>query len=85
MAGVGLSGCGLAEGPVVPGGVVVPQVFTWRLAQVVLTDDRQPAGELAARVPVIGSQMAFAPGASSRLRTVWPAPPPPPVSAPAHP
>jgi hypothetical protein len=28
VAGVGLSGCELAEGPVVPGGVVVPQVFT---------------------------------------------------------
>ena len=37
-----------------------------------VTDDRQPAGELAARVPVIGSQLAFAPGASSRLRTSRP-------------
>jgi hypothetical protein len=37
---------------------------------VVLTDDQQPAGELAAQVPVSGSPMAFALDASSRLRTV---------------
>jgi hypothetical protein len=46
---VGLSRCELAEGTVRPGGVVMRQVLGQHLAQVVLVDDQQPAGDLAAQ------------------------------------
>ena len=46
--GVGLSRCELAEGPVRPGLVLVPQVFGQGLAQVLFVDDQQPVEEFAA-------------------------------------
>ena len=47
--GVSLSRCELAGGTVRPGGVVVQQVLGQHLSQVVLIDDQQQAGELAAQ------------------------------------
>ena len=41
--------CELAEGPVRPGGVVVPQILGQHPAQMVLIDDQQPVQELAAQ------------------------------------
>ena len=46
---VSLSGCELAQGAVWPGGVAGPQVFGQHLAQVVLIDNQQPAGQLPAQ------------------------------------
>src|ERR1039457_3067983 len=46
---VSLSWCGLAEGAVRPGAVVMPQVLGQHLAQVVLIDDQQPVQELLAQ------------------------------------
>src|ERR1017187_2076215 len=68
--GVGLSGCELAEGTVRPGGVVVRQVLGQHLAQMMLADDQQPAGDLAAQGAMIGSQMAFALGACGGLARI---------------
>jgi len=47
--GVSLSRRQLAQGAMWPGCVVVGQVLGQQLAQVVLVDDEQPAGELAAQ------------------------------------
>src|ERR1035437_8620035 len=47
--GVSLGRGELAEGTVRPGGVVMRQVLGQHLAQVVLADDQQPAGDLAAQ------------------------------------
>src|SRR5437868_5442323 len=41
--------CELAEGPVRPGGVVVPRILRQHPAQMVLVDDQQPVQELAAQ------------------------------------
>src|ERR1035437_9710554 len=46
---VGLSGCGVAEGTVRPGGVVVLQMFGQHLAQMMLIDDQHPVQELPAQ------------------------------------
>src|ERR1035441_10052416 len=48
--GFGLSGCELAEGTVRPGAVVMRQVLGQHPAQMMmLIDDQQPAGDLAAQ------------------------------------
>src|ERR1017187_10668213 len=63
--GVGLSGCELAEGTVRPGGVVMRQVLGQHPAQMMLADDQQPAGDLAAQ----GADDSLAGGVrSGRLR-----------------
>jgi len=40
--GVSLSRCGLAEGTVRPGGVVMPQVLGQHLPQMLFIDDQRP-------------------------------------------
>ena len=67
---VGLSWRELAEGAVGPGRVVVQQLPGQQPAQVVLIDDRQPVEELAAQVPMILSQIAFALGACGGLARI---------------
>ncbi len=47
--GVSLSRCELAEGPVRPAGVVMPQLFGQHPAQMMLIDDQQPVHELPAQ------------------------------------
>ena len=47
--------CELAEGPVRPGGVVVPQILGQHPAQMVLIDDQQPVQELAAQGGTVDS------------------------------
>ncbi len=53
--------CELVEGTVRPGCVVMRQILGQDLAQVVLTDDKQPAGEF----PVQGADHPFADGVRS--------------------
>src|ERR1035441_1678626 len=67
---VGLSRCQLAEGTVRPGAVVVRQVLGQHPAQMMLADDQQPAGDLAAQGAMIGSQIAFALGACGGLARI---------------
>src|ERR1019366_8125692 len=70
LPGVSLSRCELAEGTVRPAGVVVRQVLGQHPAQMMLIDDQQPAGDLAAQGAMIGSQMAFALGACGGLARI---------------
>ena len=63
---VGLSRCELAEGTARPGCVVMQQVLGQYLAQVVLVNDQQAAGDL----PAQGTGHPFADGVRSR-RLRW--------------
>jgi hypothetical protein len=68
--GAGLVWCELVEGTVRPGCVVMRQILGQDLAQVVLTDDKQPVEELPAQGAIILSQMAFARGACGGLARI---------------
>ena len=68
--GASLVWCELVEGTVRPGCVVMRQILGQDLAQVVLTDDKQPVEEFPAQVPIILSQIAFALGACRGLARI---------------
>src|ERR1035441_10742850 len=68
--GVRLRGWELVKGAVWPGGVVVLQVLGQDLAQVALVEMSSRSKTSRRRVPIIGSQIAFALGACGGLRSI---------------